>query len=210
MVNEKISIIFLFFSFFICVVLVFNFSESKSANNKKSHITRYGSVIGLKKEYEERYIILHKHAFPGVLDRIRKCNIRNYSIFLKDGILFSFFEYVGADFKADMEAMADETSKDWWKLTDPMQQPLENRKEGEWWSSLELLYQMDRSNVPYEKAQRRVFVGTLQENQLTAFKSHLKQFDEEMIQILLEAPSRCHHILCSQENGFHSLYTTYQ
>ncbi|MBC8186425.1 L-rhamnose mutarotase [candidate division KSB1 bacterium] len=99
---------------------------------------RFGSLIGVKKEFEERYIILHKHIFPGVLDRIHKCNISNYSIFLKDGILFSHFEYIGSDFAADMEAMADETTEEWWKLTDPMQEPPEDRKEGEWWASIVL------------------------------------------------------------------------
>ena len=151
------------------------------------HIQRYGSIIGVKEEFEERYIILHKHTFPGVLDRIHKCNIRNYSIFLKDGILFSHFEYIGSDFKADMETMADETTKEWWKLTDPMQEPLENRKEGEWWASMDLLYQMDRSKIPYVEAQRKAFVGTLKENERTAFANRLKQIDEPLLQVLLNA-----------------------
>ena len=97
---------------------------------------RQGSIIRLRPEYEERYIILHKHTFPGVLSRIRQSNIRNYSIFLLDGILFSYFEYSGNDFDSDMKAIADETTKEWWKLTDPMQEPLPSRKQGEWWASM--------------------------------------------------------------------------
>ena len=31
---------------------------------------------------------------------IRQCNIRNYSIFHKDYLLFAYFEYVGDDFAA--------------------------------------------------------------------------------------------------------------
>ncbi len=46
---------------------------------------RIGSFIKVRPEYEKRYIILHKHVFPGVLSRIRKSNIRNYSIFLSNG-----------------------------------------------------------------------------------------------------------------------------
>ncbi len=100
-----------------------------------------GSIIKLRPEYEERYIILHKHVFPEVLDRIVKSNIRNYSIFLRDRILFSHLEYVGKDYDADMKAMADDrTTQDWWKLTDPMQEPFSSRKEGEWWMEMEEVY----------------------------------------------------------------------
>ena len=134
--------------FLLIVLTLFNIILLSCSPKQKYQVQRYGSVIGLKKEYEERYIILHKHTFPGVLDRLYKCNIRNYSIFLKDGILFSHFEYVGTDFNSDMSAMADETTKEWWKLTDPMQKPIEGRKEGEWWASLDLMYQMDLSKTP--------------------------------------------------------------
>lgn len=146
---------------------------------------RYGSVIGLKKEFEERYIILHKHTFPGVLDRIHKSNIRNYSIFLRDGILFSHFEYVGQDFEADMAQMGDEVTKEWWKLTDPMQEPLENRKEGEWWASLELLYKMNRSKKPCQNAQRNAFVAALQADHKQDFQDRLKQMDDTLIALYL-------------------------
>ena len=156
-------------------------------NVKKTKIVRYGSLIGLKKEYEERYIILHKHTFPGVLDRIRKSNIRNYSIFLREEVLFSHFEYIGSDFDADMNAIANETTKEWWKLTDPMQAPLENRKEGEWWASMELLFQMDTSKVSYENAERCAFMADLKENQKQDFKEKLKQMDISTIQSLLDA-----------------------
>jgi L-rhamnose mutarotase len=33
---------------------------------------------------KERYIILHKHTFSGVLKHIHDSNIRNYSIFLQE------------------------------------------------------------------------------------------------------------------------------
>ncbi len=40
-----------------------------------------------------------------------------------------------------MERIAqDETTRDWWKLTDPMQNPLESRKKGEWWASMPELF----------------------------------------------------------------------
>ena len=67
---------------------------------------RYGSVIGLKREAIEEYKAYHAAVWPEVLEMIRKCNIRNYSIFFKDDQLFGYFEYHGTDFGADMARMA--------------------------------------------------------------------------------------------------------
>jgi L-rhamnose mutarotase len=101
-------------------------------------------VIGLKPEVEAKYREYHANVWPGVLDRIRQCNIRNYSIYLKDGVLYSYFEYHGADFHADMAKMAaDKTTQEWWALMMPMQQPLATRKEGEWWAEMEEVFHMD-------------------------------------------------------------------
>ncbi|MHC4501856.1 MAG: L-rhamnose mutarotase, partial [Planctomycetota bacterium] len=80
---------------------------------------------------------------------IRECNIRNYSIYLHrmdDGkhYLFSYFEYIGDDFDADMKKMAaDETTQKWWKECIPCQFPIENRKEGEWWANMEEVFHYD-------------------------------------------------------------------
>jgi L-rhamnose mutarotase len=105
---------------------------------------RCGSVIKLKPEKLVEYKALHANVWPDVLKMIRECNIRNYSIFYKDGYLFSYFEYHGKDFRADMEKMAaDPTTQDWWKLTDPCQEPLETRKAGEQWASMEEFFHSD-------------------------------------------------------------------
>jgi L-rhamnose mutarotase len=105
---------------------------------------RYGSVIKLKPEKLVEYKELHANAWPEVLEMIRQCNIRNYSIYYKDGFLFSYFEYIGEDFTADMEKMAaDPTTQQWWKLTDPCQEPLETRQPGEWWASMEEFFHVD-------------------------------------------------------------------
>lgn len=56
---------------------------------------RYGSVIGVKPEKLEEYKKLHAAVWPGVLEMIRKCNIRNYSIYYKDGLLFSYLNISG-------------------------------------------------------------------------------------------------------------------
>jgi L-rhamnose mutarotase len=105
---------------------------------------RYGSVIGVRREVIQEYKNYHSAVWPEILDMIRKCNIRNYSIFLKDQLLFGYFEYHGADFEADMAKMAaDPKTQEWWKIMGPMQIPLETRAEGEWWASMEEVFHLD-------------------------------------------------------------------
>ena len=105
---------------------------------------RYGMVIGIKPEKIEEYKKLHAAVWPGVLKKIKECNIRNYSIFLKDNHLFSYFEYYGTDFDADMAKMAaDPTTQKWWAVCKPCQVPLESRGEGEWWAVMEEVFHLD-------------------------------------------------------------------
>jgi len=123
---------------------------------------RFGSLIKVRTEFEERYIILHKHTFPYVLKTIYESNIRNYSIFLLKGTLFSFYEYIGTNYQADMEKIGqDKTTQEWWKLTDPMQKPLENRKEGEWWAAMEEIFHHGKKHVPSAKAMRYAYTAEL-------------------------------------------------
>ena len=105
---------------------------------------RYGQVIHLKPEKYEEYKKLHAAVWPGVLDMIHQCNIRNYSIFHRDGTLFACFEYIGNDFDADMAKMAaDPLTREWWKVTDPCQQPVDSAGEGEWWCNMEEMFHTD-------------------------------------------------------------------
>ena len=104
-----------------------------------------GSIIRLKPEYEERYKSLHRNTFPGVLDRISRSNITRYSIFLNDGMLFSQMIYNGNDYISDMTEMGkDQVTRDWWLLTDPMQEPVAGHLEGEWWAGLGTLLTLGR------------------------------------------------------------------
>ena len=105
---------------------------------------RRGSVIRIRPEKFEEYKKLHANAWPGVLAKIHECGIRNYTIYHRDGLLFSHYEYVGDDYAADMAKMrADPVSQNWWELTDPCQEPLENRQPGEWWASMEEVFHCD-------------------------------------------------------------------
>ena len=105
---------------------------------------RYGMTIKLMPGKIEEYKRLHATVWPDVLKMISDCNIRNYSIYLKDDYLFSYFEYVGNDFDADMAKMAaDPVTQKWWDVCKPCQSPLESRDEGEWWANMEEVFHVD-------------------------------------------------------------------
>ncbi|MCX5317025.1 L-rhamnose mutarotase [Streptomyces sp. NBC_00154] len=105
---------------------------------------RFAAVIRLRPEKEAEYRALHAEAWPGVLDALRRAHVGNYSIFLRDGLLFSYLEYHGNDYESDMAAIVeDETSRRWWKLTDPCQQPVDSAAEGEWWAPAEEVFHLD-------------------------------------------------------------------
>jgi len=109
-----------------------------------SGVLRFASVIRLRPEKEAEYRRLHADAWPGVLAALKRANIGNYSIFLRDGLLFSYLEYHGDDYPADSAAIAaDPVSRDWWALTDPCQQPLDSVTEDEWWAPAEEVFHLD-------------------------------------------------------------------
>lgn len=112
-------------------------------NNTKV-MKRYGSIIGVKPEKLEEYKKLHAAVWPAVLSMISDCNIHNYSIYLKNDMLFSYYEYIGSDYEADMQRMAaDPVTQDWWKLCNPCQQPVEGAANGEWWAAMEEVFHVD-------------------------------------------------------------------
>lgn len=98
----------------------------------------------LKPDAVETYKQYHAAVWPEVLQALRECNVRNYSIYLKDAHLFAYFEYHGKDMKADWARMAaDKKTQEWWAIMEPMQEPLPTRKEGEWWAEMEEVFHMD-------------------------------------------------------------------
>jgi L-rhamnose mutarotase len=102
-------------------------------------MVRMGHLIGLKPGTIAEYRRLHAAVWPSVLQVIADCNIRNYSIFLKEpeNLLFAYWEYHGSDFAADAARMAESPDMQrWWDICMPLQQPLETRRPGEWWAGM--------------------------------------------------------------------------
>jgi L-rhamnose mutarotase len=107
-------------------------------------LQRYAQVIRLRPEDQAEYIRYHAAVWPSVLQTIADCGIRNYSIFLRDGVLYSYFEYHGSDYAADMRKMAaDPETQRWWKIMDPMQQPVEGAAPDEHWATMREVFHFD-------------------------------------------------------------------
>jgi L-rhamnose mutarotase len=105
---------------------------------------RYGMVIGIKPEFEEAYRRAHRAVPAEVLSMIEECNIRDFSIFVRNSVLYNYFVYIGSDFEADMAKMAaDPATQEWWSKVGPMQEPFPDRAPGEWWAPMEEVFHID-------------------------------------------------------------------
>lgn len=105
---------------------------------------RFGQTIQLIPGNEKEYILHHAAVWPGILAKIKECNIANYSIFHKENLLFAYFEYTGGDFEGDMNKMAaHEETQRWWDTVKPLMAPVENRKPGEFWADMEEIFHLD-------------------------------------------------------------------
>ena len=110
---------------------------------------RYGMITGLHADKVDDYKTLHAAVWPDILAKISACNLRNYSIYHRQipncqNLLFSYFEYTGTDFAADMQMMADDPrTQEWWALCNPCQQPLEDNALGGAWVGMEEVFHLD-------------------------------------------------------------------
>ena len=105
---------------------------------------RFGQMIKIKPECLEAYKKHHANPLPGVNEMIKECHLQNYSIYSRGDYLFTYYEYVGDDYEADMAEMAaDPVTQQWWDIVKPLMQPLEDRAEGEFWSDMAEIYHLD-------------------------------------------------------------------
>lgn len=110
---------------------------------------RHGMVTRLLPEKVDEYKRLHSDVWPGVLQMIKQCGIQNYSIYVKklpDGhhYLFSYFEYLGSDFAADMKKMAaDPETQRWWAECKPCMAPVDELPPGEVWAPADEIFHQE-------------------------------------------------------------------
>jgi L-rhamnose mutarotase len=104
------------------------------------------SVIGVRPEKLALYKELHAQPWPEMNAALSAANIHNYSIYLREpeNLLFSYWEYTGSDFEADMQVLDGlAVSKRWLALTDPCQVKLQSARGNEWWSFMPEIFHLD-------------------------------------------------------------------
>ncbi|MFZ1063225.1 MAG: L-rhamnose mutarotase [Acidimicrobiales bacterium] len=108
-------------------------------------LKRAGWVIQLRPGAREQYRRLHENVWLEVRNRMHEAGIERYTIFVRDNLLFSYMEYRGEfdDVQAFIESH-DETQR-WWKLTEPLQNPLESADPGEWWVRMDEVIDLNTS-----------------------------------------------------------------
>jgi L-rhamnose mutarotase len=122
---------------------VFGGSNPTAAEAAANPVKYYASVVALNPAMEKKYRELHANVWPEVVAAIRKAHIRNYHIYIATvggrRLLFSFFEYTGADPAEDFAAIAEDpaTRDKWWPITDACQIRLPGTPAGAQWLDLE-------------------------------------------------------------------------
>lgn len=105
---------------------------------------RVASVIGIEPQDVAEYERLHADVWPAVLARLAASHMQNYSIYRYENLLFSYLEYVGDDYLADLASIAaDPETQRWWAICTPLQRPLEGRADGDWWQELPETFHLD-------------------------------------------------------------------
>ena len=80
-----------------------------------SNIKRVGFRLQVHRELIDEYRIHHEAVWPEMLEALRRCGWRNYSLFLDgDGTLFGYFETAGSLHDA-ITAMQDEPVNQRWQ-----------------------------------------------------------------------------------------------
>lgn len=138
---------------------------STCPRSSKEAVQRHGVVIGVPAESTPEYKRLHAETWPGVLKAVDRAHMDNYSIYLGEVApdryyLFGYYEYTGRDFDADRARMKkDKTMQQWWTLTDPLQEPLPTRQEGEWWSQWDEVFHY--AGPAYDKGDVKLRYGSI-------------------------------------------------
>src|SRR5436309_1953933 len=93
-------------------------------------VRRVGGVLRIKPERVDEYRRYHASVWPEILNAIRAAGLTNYSIFLKDDLLFSYYEYVGPpdEYEARLRELAvAPRMREWWDIMESIQVPFNTR-----------------------------------------------------------------------------------
>jgi len=107
-------------------------------------VKRIAQVVGIKPKDIVEYERIHEEVWPSVLSMLKSANVHNFSIYRYEHLLFSYMEYTGDDYDADMARIAaDPETQRWWKITGPMQNPVPEVENGQWWLTIPEKFHLD-------------------------------------------------------------------
>lgn len=73
-----------------------------------------------KPEKVDDYVRLHTQPWPELMQLLESCHIHHYSISIRGTEVFTYYEYTGSDYAADMERMDDSAvMQRWWQYSKP-------------------------------------------------------------------------------------------
>lgn len=105
---------------------------------------RFGQVCRCQPGCAGEYIRLHAATWPAVLAAITRANLRNYSIYRRGDLLFTYVEYHGRDYESDLATIAaDPEVQRWWTVVKPLMDPFPDRASGEWWAAMDEIFHLD-------------------------------------------------------------------
>jgi L-rhamnose mutarotase len=105
-----------------------------TASESARSVVRHSQLVKVRPERRDEYLALHAAVWPQVEATLTASNFTNYTIFIHDDLLISYFEYAGDDYAADLERIAaDPVTRKWWTHTDPCQTPVDGAPEGAIW-----------------------------------------------------------------------------
>ena len=105
---------------------------------------RYAMAVRLKKEKRDFYIKNHANVWPEILEELKKINVKNYSIYLKEDFMFGYLEYDGNDFDGDMATMQKiPIVEKWTKLMIDCFNPFPKNDQIDSWVMMEEIFHLD-------------------------------------------------------------------
>ena len=111
-------------------------------------VKRFGQLAQIKPGQVERYKDLHDKIWPEVVEELKKYNVQNYSIYIKQleagqqPYLFGYFEYTGNDFDGDMAKMMKNPTVQKWENTAGGEclKDMSPDGKGQWWADMEEVF----------------------------------------------------------------------
>jgi L-rhamnose mutarotase len=105
---------------------------------------RFGKVVRLQSDRIATYVTLHESVWPGVVAALTLAGIRNFSIYRRHDLLFSYYEYVGDDYDADMAKIAaDPISQRWVELIRPCLRSVDETDQPSAWIEMSEVFHVD-------------------------------------------------------------------